>query len=314
MNHKAFQDQLALFPEDAATILQKLTLQQGRLEPEQVNELKVLMRLSTEDFLKAVLPLAATMSTCPISGFSVGAVVEGFRAAEDYHTADGSCEEEQGPIYFGANLEIAGQPLKMAIHAEQAAISNAWHQGETRLRRLMVNEAPCGHCRQFMNELNEIDQMDILVSQLDNELKKHYRMADLLPDAFGPGDLKQGDRLLAPSSLLLDSPDSSDTLVNAATQAAQNSYAPYSDCYSGIALLMSNGDIISGMYAENSAFNPGLTAIEAALVNRRLNSLAKPEATIVDAAMVEKQAPISHKAMTASIISHMGAELRHFIV
>ncbi|KEI69705.1 hypothetical protein GV64_02160 [Endozoicomonas elysicola] len=299
---------MALFPEDAATILQKLTLQQGRLEPEQVNELKVLMRLSTEDFLKAVLPLAATMSTCPISGFSVGAVVEGFRAAE------GSCEEEQGPIYFGANLEIAGQPLKMAIHAEQASISNAWHQGETRLRRLMVNEAPCGHCRQFMNELNEIDQMEILVSQLDNERKKHYRMADLLPDAFGPGDLKQGGRLLGPSNQLLNSPDSSDTLINAATQAAQNSYAPYSDCYSGIALLMNNGDIISGMYAENVAFNPSLTAIEAALVNLRLNSLAKPEATIVDAVMVEKQAPISHKAMAVSIISHMGAELRHFIV
>lgn len=308
MNHKTFQDQLALFPEDAAVILQKLTLQQGRLEPEQVNELKALMRLSTEDFLKAVLPLAATMSTCPISGFSVGAVVEGYR------TAEGSCKEEQGPIYFGANLEIAGQPLKMAIHAEQAAISNAWHQGETRLRRLMVNEAPCGHCRQFMNELNEIDQMDILVSQLDNELKKHYRMADLLPDAFGPGDLKQGDRLLVPSNQSLNSPDSSDALVNAATQAAQNSYAPYSGCYSGVALFMNNGDIINGMYAENVAFNPGLTAIEAALVNLRLNSLAKPEATIVDAVMVEKQAPVSHKAMAASIISHMGAELRHFIV
>lgn len=308
MNHKAFQDQLALFPENAAVILRKLTLQQGRLEPEQVNELKALMRLSTEDFLKALLPLAASMSTCPISGFSVGAVVEGFRAAES------SCEEEQGPIYFGANLEIAGQPLKMAIHAEQAAISNAWHQGETQLRRLMVNEAPCGHCRQFMNELNEINQMDILVSQLNNDLKKHYRMADLLPDAFGPGDLKQAGRLLGPSNQLLNSPDSSDTLVNAATQAAQNSYAPYSDCYSGVALFMNNGDIISGMYAENVAFNPGLTAIEAALVNLRLNSLAKPEATIVDAVMVEKQAPISHQAMTASIISHMGAELRHFIV
>ena len=77
---------------------------------------------------------------------------------------------------------------------------------------------------------------------------------------------------------------------------------------------MNNGDIISGMYAENAAFNPGLTAIEAALVNLRLNSLAMPEATIVDAVMVEKHSPISHKAIAASIISHMGAELRYFIV
>lgn len=302
MNHKAFQDQLALFPEDAIKILQHLTRQQGRLEPEQVNELKALMGLSSDDLLKALLPLAAAMSTCPISSFSVGAIVEGYR------------EERQGPYYLGANLEMAGHPLKMSIHAEQAAISNAWHQGEGRLRRLMVNEAPCGHCRQFMNELNEIDQMDILVSQLDSDLKRYYRMADLLPDAFGPGDLKPGDRLLTSSSQLFNSPDDSDPLVNAATQAAQNSYAPYSGCYSGVALLTSNGDIISGRYAENVAFNPGMTAIEAALVNLRLNSLEQPENKIVDAVMVEKQSPISHQAMTTSILSLMETELRYFIV
>ncbi|MFK0570631.1 cytidine deaminase [Endozoicomonas sp.] len=302
MNHKAFQDQLALFPVNTANILQQLIQQRGRLEPEQVNELKGLMELSSDDLLKALLPLAAAMSTCPISNFSVGAIIEGFR------------KKGQGPIYLGANLEMAGQPLKMAIHAEQAAISNAWHQGETRLRRLMVNETPCGHCRQFMNELNEIDQMDILVSQLDSDLKRHYRMADLLPDAFGPGDLKQGDRLLMPSNQSFSSPDSSDPLVNAATQAARNSYAPYSDCYSGAAFLIDNGDIISGRYAENVAFNPGMTAIEAALVNLRLISLSRPESRVVDAVMVEKQASISHQAMASSAVSQLEAELRYFIV
>ncbi|WP_066015744.1 cytidine deaminase [Endozoicomonas atrinae] len=217
MNHRAFQDQLAQFPVNTADILQQLIHQQGRLEPEQVNELKGLMALSSENLLKALLPLAASMSTCPISHFSVGAIVEGFRS------------EGQGPIYLGANLEMAGQPLKMAIHAEQAAISNAWHQGETRLRRLMVNEAPCGHCRQFMNELNEIDQMDILVSQLDSDQQRQYSISSLLPDAFGPGDLKQSTRLMSPSLLSLESPVPADELVNAATEAAQRSYAPYTN-------------------------------------------------------------------------------------
>lgn len=308
MNHKAFHDQLAQFPVHVADILQQLIHQQGRLEPEQVNDLKGFMGLSSDDLLKALLPLAATMSTCPISHFSVGAIVEGYRNAE------GSDETGQGPIYLGANLEITGQPLKMAIHAEQAAICNAWHQGETRLRRLMVNEAPCGHCRQFINELNEIHQMDILVSQLNSEQKKHYRIANLLPDAFGPGDLQQCTRLMSPASLPLESPDHSDSLVNAATDAARKSYAPYSGCNSGIALLIDNGNIISGRYAENAAFNPGMTALEAALVNLRLNSLGQPHGRIIDAVMVEKKASISHKTLTASIIRQMGAELRHFVV
>ena len=302
MNHSAFQDQLAQFPVNTADILQQLIHQQGRLEPEQVNELKGLMELSSENLLKALLPLAASMSTCPISHFSVGAIVEGFRS------------EGQGPIYLGANLEIAGQPLKMAIHAEQAAISNAWHQGETRLRRLMVNEAPCGHCRQFMNELNEINQMDILVSQLNSDQQRQYNLSNLLPDAFGPGDLKQSTRLMSPSRLSFESPAPTDKLVTAATEAARRSYAPYSDCHSGVALLIDNGNIICGRYAENVAFNPGMTAVEAALVNLRLSSLAKAQGKIIDAVLVEKQAPISHKDMTASIISHIGAELRYFVV
>ena len=302
MNHRAFQDQLAQFPVNAANILQQLIYQQGRLEPEQVNELQGLMELPSEHLLKALLPLAAAMSTCPISNFSVGAIVEGFRP------------EGQGPVYLGANLEIAGQPLKMTIHAEQAAICNAWHQGETRLRRLLVNEAPCGHCRQFMNELNGIDQVDILVSQLDSDQQRHFSISTLLPGAFGPGDLKQSTRLMSPSLLSFESPDPADKLVNAATEAARRSYAPYSGCHSGLALLIDNGDIISGRYAENAAFNPGMTAVETALTILRLSSLAKAPGRIIDAVMVEKQASISHKAMADSIISHIGAELRHFVV
>ena len=100
MNHRAFQDQLAQFPANAANILQQLIHQQGCLDPEQVNELQGLMELPSEDLLKALLPLAAAMSTCPISHFSVGAIVEGF------------AHKARGLSYLGANLEIAGQPLK----------------------------------------------------------------------------------------------------------------------------------------------------------------------------------------------------------
>ena len=301
MNHEAFQRQLEQFPASATAVLQSLTQQQGRLEPEQIQTLKDLLQLSTEQLLKALLPLAGAMSTCPISNFSVGAIVEGHR------------EHGQGPFYLGANLETVGQPLKMSIHAEQAAICNAWHEGETRLRRLMVNEAPCGHCRQFINEINEIEKMDILVSQLHGDQLRHYHITSLLPDAFGPADLQQTTRLMSPASQTLICPDSTDELINAATEAARQSYAPYSGCYSGVALRLENGSIVTGRYAENAAFNPGLTAMEAALVNLRLSSLDKPHGKITDVVMVERQAAISHKAMASSILDHLGAQLRHYL-
>ena len=125
MNHSAFQEQLSHFPFDAALILQQLEKQAGRLDPLQISELCNILEFKPEDLLKALMPLAASMSTPIISGFHVGAIVEGYR------------EDAQGPFYLGANLELTGQPLKMTIHAEQSAISNAWHQGETRLRRLI---------------------------------------------------------------------------------------------------------------------------------------------------------------------------------
>ncbi len=302
MNHQAFQAQLKQFPDHIAAVLQSLTKQQGRLEPEQVLTLQELLQLSTPELLKALLPLAGAMSTCPISNFSVGAIVEGYR------------EHGPGPFYLGANLETLGQPLKMSIHAEQAAICNAWHQGETRLRRLMVNEAPCGHCRQFINELNGIEQMDILVSQLHSDQQRLYGITDLLPDAFGPGDLQQTTRLMSSVSQALTSPDSTDALVNAATEAARHSYAPYSGCHSGVALYLENGTIVTGKYAENAAFNPGLTAVEAALINLRLNSLDEPHDKVIDAVMVEKQAPISHQAMASAVVSYLGAQLRYHLV
>ncbi len=302
MNHEAFQQQLVKFPTNVSAVLQSLTQQQGRLDPEQVLTLQELLQLSTEGLLKVLLPLAGAMSTCPVSNFSVGAIVEGYR------------EHGPGPFYLGANLETLGQPLKMSIHAEQAAICNAWHQNETRLRCLMVNEAPCGHCRQFINELNEVGQMDILVSQLHSEQQRHYRITNLLPDAFGPENLHQATRLMSTTSQSLASPDPTDELVNAATEAARRSYAPYSGCYSGVSLRLKNGTVITGRYAENAAFNPGLTAIEAALVSLRLNSLGEPHSKIIDAVLVEKQAPVSHLAMASSILGHHGAQLRHYTV
>ena len=58
-----------------------------------------------------------------------------------------------GRLYAGVNLEFPGLPLQHSVHAEQFLITSAaWH-GERGLRRIAVNAAPCGHCRQFIAEL-----------------------------------------------------------------------------------------------------------------------------------------------------------------
>lgn len=302
MNQAAFQEQLDLFPSEAVAILEKIKQQYGRLDPRQIEQLCQILQLSPTELLKKLMPLAAAMSTCPISGFSVGVIVEGYR------------ENARGPFYLGANLELIGQPLKMTVHAEQSAIANAWHQGETRLKRLFVNEAPCGHCRQFINELNEVKEMEFVVNQFGKDESKTYQIGDLLPDSFGPADLEQEERLLLAGTASLISPAPEDELVNAATRATEKSYAPYSKGRSGVALLLESGDIVTGRSAENAAYNPGLTAVEAALVNLRLHHLGKPESRIVDAVMVETASLSSNKDSARSILGGYGSELRYYEV
>ncbi len=264
------------------------------------------LNIPWDELLETLLPLATALTVNPISRFPVGAIVEGYR------------ESGHGPLYFGANLEMPEIPLKLTVHAEQAAVCNAWHQRETRLRQLIVNNAPCGHCRQFLNELNHIDDIIVTIKRLNSKKIARYQMADLLSDSFGPANLNQTDRLMSSASteIQLAEPYTKDALAVAAADAAANSYAPYTQCYSGVALQLSNGQIITGQYAENAAFNPSMTAIESAMVNWRLADLATPEnpAHVTHAVLVEKKAMISHREITENILSSYGIKLTTVVV
>ena len=201
----------------------------------------------------------------------------------------------------------------MSIHAEQSAVCNAWSQGETRLRRLIVNEAPCGHCRQFLNELNKVEKTEFIVSPLGSDKQSIYSIPDLLPGAFGPEDLGQKERLLLaePVTLTIPLEHKEDELAQAAAAAASKSYAPYSGCYSGVALKLKDGRIVTGRYAENAAFNPSMQAVESALVNWRLAALGTPCSDVIDAVLVETNERIGHKATTESILAGFGVKLRY---
>ncbi len=158
----------------------------GMLNARQVMALMEAGGLEEDGLCLALLPLAAACALAPVSHFNVGAIARGVG----------------GNLYFGANMEFPGVPLSQTVHAEQSAINHAWLRGEQRLRGITVNYTPCGHCRQFMNELNSgVDIMIHLPGRAPATLA-HY-----LPDAFGPRDLSI-------QSLLFDKVDHGYRLAN----------------------------------------------------------------------------------------------------
>ena len=60
-------------------------------------------------------------------------------------------------------------------------------------------------------------------------------------------------------------PEESRKLVDAALEATQRSYAPYSHFYVGAAVMLNNGVIVTGNNQENVAFPSGLCAERTAL-------------------------------------------------
>ena len=214
------------------------------LKAEQVDAIKQRCGLDDDALAFALLPLAAACSLAPISQFYVGAIARG----------------QSGNLYFGANMEFSGAPMQQTIHAEQCAVTHAWLRGESALASITVNYTPCGHCRQFMNELNSGTTLKIRLPG-----REPATLGDYLPDAFGPKDLNI-------ATLLMDRVDHgfqltlTDELEMAALAAANQSHAPYSNAHSGVALEAEDGTIYSGRYAENAAFNPSLPPLQASLI------------------------------------------------
>ena len=285
------------FPAEAAAILKNITSQSGRLDKNQVDALSSGLNLTIEPLMKTLLPLAASLSVTPISGFQVGTVAEG----------------GTGNIYLGANLEFLKHPLKVTVHAEQCVVANAWHQGETRLKRLVVDEAPCGHCRQFLKELNRVDDMHIVIDRTPKGEVVNCQIGDLLPDAFGPADLGIEDYLMSDVCYPLELTESGE-LAQAALDAARRSHAPVSNSRAGVALKLSSGKMVTGRYGENAAFNPGISAMESAIVNWRMAMLANSEETIVAAAMVEQQGTSSQRYLAEAFLGDYGIKLEYFRV
>lgn len=133
----------------------------------------------TIDALFSAALKAREHSYSPYSGFKVGAAIL----------------SSSGKIYAGTNVEEAAY---ICTHAEQAAISNMiTHEGRQNIEAVLTVGgeagdsllcAPCGHCRQWLREHGDPDNMTIYVAGPEG-VRQTFTLAELLPHSFGPENL-----------------------------------------------------------------------------------------------------------------------------
>lgn len=198
------------------------------------------------------LPVAEALSRPPISGYRVAAV--GIEAT--------------GDLVLGANLEFPGAELGATIHAEGFVALRARRRGH-RLATLAVREAhPCAHCRQTLAEAADADALAI-VDLLGNVLS----LDDLYPWSFRPAALGRGGDAPGatpwPSLALIDTPGSRIVPPEVASDllaAGSRAHAPYSGAPSAVVVRLDDGQLHSAACVESVAFNPSVSALQAALV------------------------------------------------
>ena len=117
---------------------------------------------------------AAKASYSPYSKFPVGAAIL----------------TDSGKIYSGCNVENASYGLCNC--AERTAIFSSVAAGERGLRAVVVYTptatatAPCGACRQVINEFGPAATV---ISLCDSDDRIESNTPDLLPKSFGPANL-----------------------------------------------------------------------------------------------------------------------------
>ncbi len=120
-------------------------------------------------------------SYVPYSGFRVGAALLA----------------KNGTVYTGCNIENAGYtPCNCA---ERTAIFKAVSEGVKEFDAICVvggkeeapteYAAPCGVCRQVMMEFCDPEEFEIIVA-VSKEKYEIFKLKDLFPMGFGPGNLK----------------------------------------------------------------------------------------------------------------------------
>lgn len=264
------------------------------LPSERVEQLKEEFGMTADELITALITPASTMARPPISSFKVGAVGIG-----------GS-----GALYVGCNLEFAKLPLYNSVHAEQFLLVNALHHGEESIEKLAISAAPCGHCRQFFSELDCADRIKFLF------FGGSYSLGQLLPMRFKPQDLldvgsvplllkPQDNRVAFTAASLAQIQEWEELgerkLVKAAGEALEEcrkSYAPYSLCPAGAAIVTQEG-VYAGGYIESAAYNPSMLPLQSAIIDAVIDGM--PCYSEVEAAVLVEVASgaVQHRSAMA---------------
>ena len=259
----------------------------GQIPAREVEFILASEHRSLDELMIQLLPIAQLRSHPPLSNYRVGILARG----------------TSGSLYLGANLEVPGQCLGFAVHGEQSAVANAFMHGDGGITAIALTAAPCGHCRQFLNELQNAKDLDVFIKG-----SVPTRLGALLPQAFGPDNLAVKERLFSGGTAEIRLTRAADDLATAALEAASRSYAPYTRAYSGIAARSSTGVVYQGSYLENAAFNPSLSPLQAALVGVIMGG-EQPD-DMRDAVLVElENASISQLSATRAVLEALAPQV-----
>lgn len=122
-------------------------------------------------------------------------------APYSHYMVGAALQTKDGNIYTGCNIENAAYGPSNC--AERTAFFKAVSEGEREFRAIAIvggNErdterqyaAPCGVCRQVMAEFCRPEEFEILIAK-DTEDYYVKTLQELLPDSFGPANLREKD-------------------------------------------------------------------------------------------------------------------------
>jgi cytidine deaminase len=282
-----------LTPLQIKNLIEQAKQSKGLIPQSVLTQLLNLLQCDINTLLQALLPVATSFSQAPISEFNVGAIVY---------------DETTGNAYCGANLEFAHQALNLTVHAEQAAINNAWLNGAQSISIIAITAPPCGHCRQFMNEISGADTLKVVLPSLETDLKT------LLPHSFGPEDLGNEFCLLTSNSH--DKVALPEQVSRELAKQFMLAYAPYSKNPAAVEIKTVSHGNFYGRYAENAAYNPSLSPMQSALSQLALAGLTLNCVELVSITLVETESDQNQKAVAVAVLDshHCKTQLNHIRV
>jgi cytidine deaminase len=203
--------------------------------------------------------------------------------------------------YDGINVEITPQ---YNIHAEQSAIHNAIVNGATQIKSIYLQDSPCGHCRQFINEIDE--NIEIFFKGETVKIK------DLIPNSFGQEELlgKKVSPFVEfsnPIEHFVNPMDYIDDIKESiAAFEYMCSFSPYTKSNCGL-IISTDNSLFRGRYIEAAAFNMSVLPIMGAFSQFFLSG--NDIYSIRDVILVEnKNRPVNHGKITKEILSYLQIE------